>query len=143
MTRILFVCLGNICRSPAAHGIVRALAPNLDLDSAGTSDWHAGDAPYGPMQTAAAARDYDLSDLRARPFIAADFDRFDLIIAMDDSNLRDINALRPVGNTTPVTLLTDYQNGPADHVPDPYYTRDFDGCLDLIETCATGLIATL
>lgn len=142
--RILFVCLGNICRSPAAEGVFRARAPQFETDSAGTSGWHIGDPPYGPMQEAARARGLDISDLRARQFTAADFDRFDLIIGMDAKNISDIEALRPYGNETPVRLLTDFapQAG-ADHVPDPYYTRDFDGALDLIEETVAGLNAHL
>ncbi len=138
--RILFVCLGNICRSPAAEGAFRARAPHHATDSAGTSGWHIGDPPYGPMQDAARARGLNLGDLRARKFITADFDRFDLIIGMDDNNIADIEALRPPGNKTPVRLLTDFapETG-ADHVPDPYYTRDFDDALDLIETAVNGL----
>lgn len=143
-TRILFVCLGNICRSPAAEGVFRALVPEARTDSAGTSGWHIGDPPYGPMQEAARARGLDISDLRARQFEAADFDRFDLIVAMDSKNLRAIEALRPAGCATRVALFTDYApEAQADHVPDPYYTRDFDGALDLIETCARGLAARL
>ncbi|MDT8326297.1 MAG: low molecular weight protein-tyrosine-phosphatase [Roseovarius sp.] len=141
---ILFVCLGNICRSPAAEGVFRALAPNVHTDSAGTGGWHVGEPPYGAMQDAARARGVDLSDLRARQFRADDFTRFDLIIAMDGQNLRDIEALRPDGNTTPLRLFTDYApDAGMDHVPDPYYTRDFDGTLDLIEAAARGLLATL
>lgn len=142
--RILFVCLGNICRSPAAEGAVRARLPELSLDSCGTGGWHVGEVPYGPMQQAAARRGYDLSDLRARQFAVADFDRFDLILCMDGANLRDVEALRPAGAETPVQLFTDYapEQG-ADAVPDPYYTRDFDGALDLIEACAVGLEAAL
>ncbi|MCM2561499.1 low molecular weight phosphotyrosine protein phosphatase [Lutimaribacter sp. EGI FJ00015] len=138
--RILFVCLGNICRSPSAHAVTRALAPDWQIDSAGTSDWHVGEPPYAPMQQAARARGLEMADLRARQFTVQDFDAFDMIVAMDDSNLARIEALRPAGNTTPVRLLTEFGDGAADHVPDPYYTRDFDGCLDLIETCARGLI---
>ena len=141
---ILFVCLGNICRSPAAEGVFRALAPNVHTDSAGTGGWHVGEPPYGAMQKAAQARGIDLSDLRARQFRADDFTRFDLIIAMDAQNLRDIEALRPKGNATPVRLFTDYAPGEGiDQVTDPYYTRDFDGTLDLIEQAAHGLCATL
>ncbi|MDK3017526.1 low molecular weight protein-tyrosine-phosphatase [Pseudodonghicola flavimaris] len=143
-TRILFVCLGNICRSPAAEGAARALLPELEIDSAGTSDWHVGEPPYGPMQAAALRRGIDLSRLRARQFGPQDFRRFDLILAMDGQNLADIEALRPAGSRTPVRLFTDYapQTG-ADHVPDPYYTRDFDGALDLIGAAAEGLRRTL
>lgn len=143
-SRILAVCLGNICRSPAAEGVLRALRPDLAIDSAGTSGWHIGEPPYGPMIAAARARGYDISGLRARQFTAADFDRFDLILAMDERNRADIEALRPSGNATPVRLFTDHapESG-ADHVPDPYYTRDFDGALSLIEACAKGLCARL
>ncbi|WP_270727083.1 low molecular weight protein-tyrosine-phosphatase [Shimia sp. Alg240-R146] len=138
--KILFVCLGNICRSPAAEGVFRAIAPEVDTDSAGTGGWHVGEPPYGPMQTAAQARGVDLSDLRARQFSAEDFTRFDLIIGMDDANIAEIERLRPRGNQTPVRLFTDYapQSG-ASAVPDPYYTRDFEGTLTLIEECAKGL----
>lgn len=143
-TRILFVCLGNICRSPAAEGVFRALCPEAETGSAGTSSWHVGEPPYGPMQAAARARGLDISDLRARQFRRDDFAAFDLIVAMDASNLEAIEALRPAGNGTPVRLFTDYapETG-ADHVPDPYYTGDFDGCLDLIEAAARGLKAAL
>ncbi|MBO9406477.1 low molecular weight phosphotyrosine protein phosphatase [Shimia sp. R9_1] len=141
--KILFVCLGNICRSPTAEGVFRSFAPEVDADSAGTGGWHVGEPPYGPMQTAAKARGYDLSDLRARQFDVADFSRFDLIIAMDGDNLANIERLRPAGNETPVRLFTDYEDSGADAVPDPYYTRDFDGALDLIETCARGLVTAL
>ncbi|WP_323766727.1 low molecular weight protein-tyrosine-phosphatase [Marinovum sp.] len=144
-TRILFVCLGNICRSPAAEGVVRELAgdlasdPGLQLDSAGTGDWHIGHPPHPPMQAAARRRGYDLSRQRARQLAAADFDAFDLIVAMDAENLRNIEALRG-GSDTPVRLFTDYAEGPEDHVPDPYFTGDYDGALALIERCARGLL---
>ena len=143
-TRILFVCLGNICRSPAAEGVFRALAPDVETDSAGTSNWHVGEPPYGPMHAAARARGIEIADLRARQFAVADFDRFDLILGMDADNLIEIESLRPTGNATPVRLFTDYtpESG-ADHVPDPYYTRDFDGALDLIEQAARGLLRDL
>lgn len=138
--KILFVCLGNICRSPAAEGVFRHLCPEAETDSAGTGGWHVGEPPYGPMQQAARARGYDLSDLRARQFRQGDFDRFDLIIVMDAGNQREVEALRPAGNDTPVRLFTDYAAGSgADHVPDPYYTRDFAGVLDLIEQASQGL----
>lgn len=139
--RVLFICLGNICRSPAAEGVFRVMAGDSHrIDSAGTGDWHLGEPPYGPMRQAAQVRGIDLSDLRARQFERADFDRFDLILAMDDQNLADIEHLRPTGNATPVRLFTDYAPATGlSEVPDPYYTRDFDGALDLIEACAAGL----
>ncbi|MDR9393345.1 low molecular weight protein-tyrosine-phosphatase [Roseovarius sp. SYSU LYC5161] len=143
-TRILFVCLGNICRSPAAEGVFRNLAPMVTTDSAGTGDWHVGDPPFGPMQQATRARGHDISDLRGRQITVQDFDRFDLIVAMDVGNRRDIEAMRPQGNTTPVRLLTHFApHRQTDDVPDPYYTRDFDGVLDLIEDAVRGLAATL
>lgn len=135
--RIVLVCLGNICRSPAAEGILRHLAPELTLDSAGTGGWHVGDAPYGKMQKAAAQRGIDLSMLRARQFTAADFDDFDLIIAMDRQNQSDIEKLRPVGHQTPVRRMA------TQDVPDPYYTRDFDGTLDIITDAAKRLLADI
>ncbi len=96
------------------------------------------------MQKAALARGIRLDDLRARQFVAADFNQFDLIIGMDADNIADIEALRPAGNQTPVRLLTDFApHSGADHVPDPYYTRDFDGSLDLIEIAVEGLDAHL
>ncbi|WP_424944760.1 low molecular weight protein-tyrosine-phosphatase [Aliiroseovarius crassostreae] len=147
---VLFVCLGNICRSPSAEGVFRTiaadLAPDLDLmiDSAGTSDWHVGDAPYAPMQQAARTRGHDLSSLRARQFQAEDFDRFDLIIGMDRDNLANMERLRPAGDQTPLRVFTDFapETG-MDHVPDPYYTRDFDQTLDLVEAASRGLVRYL
>lgn len=139
-SRILFVCLGNICRSPAAEGVFRTLMPEAETDSCGTANYHIGNPPYGDMQRVAGARGYDFSDLRARQLSAGDFDRFDLIIAMDAQNVADIEAVRPEGNATPVHLFTDYapESG-MDHVPDPYYTRDYEGALTLIEAAARGL----
>lgn len=84
-----------------------------------------------------------MSDLRARQFNANDFNNFDVIIAMDAENAEDIERLRPDGSYTPVVLFTDHIGQDGTAVPDPYYTRDFDGCLDLIEACADGLIAGL
>ena len=136
--KVLFVCLGNICRSPSAEGVFRAIS-QAETDSAGTGGWHVGSPPYGPMLEAAARRGYDFSDLRARQFRVRDFEDFDLIIGMDANNMRDIEALRPEGNDTPVRLFTEYGDTDMIEVPDPYYTRDFNGALDLIEICAEGL----
>lgn len=141
-TRVLFVCLGNICRSPTAEAVFRGLRSDLVTDSAGTAGYHVGEPPYGPMQDAARERGIGMSDLRARQFGAADFSRFDLILGMDAENLGNIEALRPKGAETLVRLLTDYGSG-ADAVPDPYYTRDFEGALDIIEAAAQGLARAL
>ncbi len=143
--RVLCVCLGNICRSPTAEVVLRELSGNrLVVDSAGTACWQKGNAPYGPAIAAAAMRGYDLSSLKARQFDAEDFQRFDLILAMDTENQDDIEALRPKGNKTPVRLLLEYapQTGVRD-VPDPYFTRDFEQALDLIEAGASGAISSL
>lgn len=142
MTRILFVCLGNICRSPAAEGVTRALAAarglELALDSAGTGDWHVGNPPHPPMIAAARARGYDLAPLRARQIVAPDFARFDLILGMDRANLTAIERLRPAGSATPVRLFL----GEAE-VPDPYFDGRFDEALDLVEQGAARLLDQL
>ncbi|MCE5973741.1 low molecular weight phosphotyrosine protein phosphatase [Sinirhodobacter sp. WL0062] len=144
--RILFLCLGNICRSPAAEGVFREMAARAGLeaeaDSAGTSDWHLGEPPYGPMLAAAQARGYELSSLRARQLTRDDFERFDLILAMDAKNLAKAETIRPAAARADLRLFLDAKTGTQD-VPDPYYTRDFDGCLDLIEDGARRLIAAL
>lgn len=146
--RVLFVCLGNICRSPAAEGVFRDMARtaglDVETDSAGTSNWHTGAPPYEPMRRTAAQRGYDLSDLRARQFNVRDFQDFDLIVGMDDENMADIERLRPQGATAEARRMTDFapQAG-AGHVPDPYYTGDYDGALDLVEECARGLVKAL
>ena len=144
MKKLLFVCLGNICRSPAAEGGARA-AGFSGADSAGTGGWHVGEAPYEPMQVVAKKRQIDLSDLRARQFSPADFERFDLIVAMDSENLNNIERCRPKGNATPVHKLLEFAAAETSvsDVPDPYYTRDFDGCLDLIELGIKGLQRSL
>ncbi|MCA0042839.1 low molecular weight protein-tyrosine-phosphatase [Celeribacter litoreus] len=152
MQKILFVCLGNICRSPSAEAVFAAKAAtagkSVMVDSAGTGDWHVGEPPYPPMQDAARARGYDMSDLRARQIKVDDFKGFDLIVAMDGNNLRDVERLRPKagkpGSDTPVTMMMQYapQTGEKS-VPDPYYTRDFDETLDLIEAASDGLLAAL
>lgn len=140
ISQILFVCLGNICRSPAAEGLFRALEPSVGCDSAGTASYHVGEPPYGAMRQALARRNVDVSALRARQFSAVDFRDFGLILAMDTNNLSAIEALRPQGNQVLVCLFTDFApEAGLDHVPDPYYTRDFEGCLDLLEQAAAGL----
>lgn len=148
MKRILFVCLGNICRSPAAEAVFARRAAeaglNLVVDSAGTGNWHAGEPPYPPMIRAAAARGYDLTGLRARQVRPLDFGNFDLILAMDRSNLVALDRVRPRGNATAVALLLDGVPDVAlTEVPDPYFTRDFDQTLDLIEAAADARLAVL
>lgn len=115
---------------------MRAKAPHLHLESAGTASYHIGKPPYGPMQQAASVAGYDLSRLRARQFKPRDFNAFDLIVAMDAENLEEIEAQRPPATQTPVILMR--EDGQA--VPDPYYTRDFTGALTIIEDAADALI---
>jgi protein-tyrosine phosphatase len=148
--RILFFCMGNICRSPTAEGVMRAklAAAGLDVevDSAGTHGYHLGAPPDARSQQHAGQRGYDLSALRARQLIAEDFSRFDLVLAMDADNLADAARLCPPGQRQRLKLLMDYapHTGKA-HVPDPYYggAAGFDEVLDLVEAACDGLVASL
>jgi protein-tyrosine phosphatase len=144
---VLFVCLGNICRSPTAEGVARALAEGRGLpvavDSAGTGAWHVGEPPDRRMQAAARAAGYDLSHQRARQVTQADFSRFDLIVAMDRDNRRDVEALRPADNSTPVRLMLEFGTSGRSDVPDPYYEGGFDAVVGLIEEAAGGLLDSL
>ncbi|MEM9901506.1 MAG: low molecular weight protein-tyrosine-phosphatase [Pseudomonadota bacterium] len=145
--RLLFVCLGNICRSPTAEGIARAKAAavglTVEVDSAGTSDWHIGAPPDTRMQAAAAAAGYDLSPLRARQFTPADFAGFNVIYAMDRKNLAAIESQRPAGAETPVRLFRSADPKGGTDVPDPYYEGGFDGVVDLIERTLDRILADL
>lgn len=150
--RILFVCLGNICRSPTVEGVVRAIAareaPELDLevDSAGTGDYHIGAAPDPRTLAAAKTRGYDLTNLRARQVTAADFERFDLLLAMDEQNFANLQRLAPRAHAHKVGLFLDYARATGrPDVPDPYFGEagHFDEVLDLAESGARGLIAAL
>jgi protein-tyrosine phosphatase len=140
--------LGNICRSPTAEGVFRGLAAKAGLDvvtdGAGTGAWHIGNPPDRRAQTEAARRGYDLSDLRARQVTTSDFESFDLIVAMDRSNLANLQALRPGGSSAPVQLFLDYAPDQSlREVPDPYYEDNFSEVFDLVETASRGLIAEL
>ncbi len=145
--RILVVCLGNICRSPTAEAVLRRKAEaaglDLEIDSAGTGDWHRGEPPHPPMVAAAGRAGYDLTGLRARQIGAADFGRFDLILAADEDNLADIERLRPDGDATPVRLFATHAGDGSRSIPDPYYTKDFAAALEQIERAADGLLAQL
>jgi protein-tyrosine phosphatase len=123
---ILFVCLGNICRSPMAEGAARAAfaAAGLavELDSAGTGDWHIGRAPDPRAQATALAHGVDISGLAARQIAEEDFERFDLILAADHENLADLHAIAPPGGKARVALMLDMVPGRAgEAVADPYY----------------------
>ena len=145
---VLFVCLGNICRSPTAECIFREKAKisKLDIfcDSAGTASWHVGSFPYGPMQLAAKDRGFDISKLRARQIKIADFNEFDLLVVMDQENRSNLQNLFPE-QSDKVHFLNDYllEDLEYDYVPDPYYTRNFHQALDIIETSVNGLVETL
>lgn len=149
---VLFVCLGNICRSPTAEGVFRArlrsspLASRVRVDSAGTGGWHVGKVPDARACAAALKRGYDLSALRARQVTADDFHRFDYLLAMDADNLAALHAMAPAGLRVRASLLLDLL--PASsvrEVPDPYYGGDagFERVLDLLETASDALLARL
>jgi protein-tyrosine phosphatase len=150
--KVLFVCLGNICRSPTAEGVFRQLlrqeAPELEVevDSAGTADYHIGQPPDLRSQRAAMRRGIDLGGLRARQVTPADFARFDLILAMDRANLRELEAMRPQNSRAPVRLFLEYapELGQPE-VPDPYYgnASGFEEVLDLSDAASRGLLADL
>jgi protein-tyrosine phosphatase len=150
--KVLFVCLGNICRSPTAEGVFRHLlaqeAPELrvEIDSAGTAGYHIGHPPDLRSQRAAHARGIDLSGLRARQVAAEDFLRFDLILAMDRDNLEELEAMRPAESRARVQLFLEYapELGRTE-VPDPYYgdARGFEEVLNLSAAASRGLIAAL
>ncbi|ERI51550.1 phosphotyrosine protein phosphatase [Pseudomonas sp. EGD-AK9] len=149
--KVLFVCLGNICRSPTAEGVLRhklraaGLEDRVQVDSAGTGDWHVGKAPDSRTRIAAQRRGYDLSALRARQVEAADFQRFDLILAMDQSNLRNLQALRPAGAQADLDLYLRRYELALDEVPDPYYGGEdgFERVLDLIEQASEALLTEI
>ncbi len=145
-TRVLFVCLGNICRSSMAEGVLRHYADpdEVVVDSAGTSDWHIGKPPDPRAIVEAARHGVDLRAQRARQFTTSDFDQFELILAMDKKNVRKIEALRPEINQTPVRLFMEYA-GPDQpkEVPDPWYEDNFDVVYGMIEEATTGLLRTL
>ena len=146
--RVLFVCLGNICRSPTAEGVFRrllderCLAERVEVDSCGIGPWHVGKAPDPRAREAATRRGVDLSALRARQLADDDFDRFDMLLAMDHDNLAAIEARRPPQCQVPARLFLGYAGHPDRAVPDPYYGGDqgFDEVLDLIEAASRGLL---
>jgi protein-tyrosine phosphatase len=149
---VLFVCMGNICRSPTAHGVLRHKVKELGLehlitvDSAGTHNYHPNSPPDARSQQHAAKRGYDLSDLRARQIKAADFATFDLILVMDRDNLELVQERCPANYLDNVKRLTEFcMKSESDEVPDPYYggASGFDHVLDLVEDACDGLLRHL
>ncbi len=149
MIKVLFVCMGNICRSPTAEGVFRhkveaaGLSNQIIIDSAGTHAYHVGNPPDQRSQTAALKRGFNLSRQRARKVTAADFEEFDYVLAMDQANLDDLRSICPLHLQERVQLFLDYTNSPSTReVPDPYYGRGdgFETVLDLVETAAEDLL---
>lgn len=150
MTKVLFVCMGNICRSPTAEAVLRRLAAQrgleLEIDSAGTHGYHVGESPDARTQRAAAERSYDLSSLVARKVAPEDLDYFDYVLAMDRSNLDALRKLCPANRLPKLKLFMSYaRQFDDDEVPDPYYglAHDFDLVLDMIEDAAEGLLDSI
>ncbi len=147
MTRILFVCLGNICRSPAAEGVLRAKAADRGIkvyvESAGVGEWHVGDPPDARMIRAAGRRGYRLDHLRARQVAFDDFYMFDYLLAMDLGNQTDLLAMAPPNRECDIRLFLDFATDVSEReTPDPYYGGDvgFERVLDLIEAGAEGYL---
>jgi len=148
VVKVLFVCLGNICRSPTAEAVFTRLVKETGLeervliDSAGTGDWHVGHPPDVRATRAAAERGYDLTALRARQVGREDFAKFDYVLAMDDENLRELKRLAPPEHAHKLRLFTEFSSKGAGAVPDPYAggPQDFELVLDLVEESARGLL---
>ena len=146
--RVLFVCLGNICRSPTAEIIFQHLVDKenlghrIHIDSAGTGDWHIGKAPDSRARKAALARGYDMDHLRGRQVQSGDFREFDYVLAMDRENLANLQRIKPADFEGHLGLFLPFGNQGYDEVPDPYYGGDegFRRVLDLIESAASGLL---
>jgi protein-tyrosine phosphatase len=149
MVKVLFVCMGNICRSPTAHGVFlkmledQSLAHLVEVDSAGTHAYHIGKAPDERSRSAALRRGVDLSPLRARQVEPADFQSFDYVLAMDDDNLQHLEMICPLGQRGKLRLFMEFApQMKKREVPDPYYggSSGFEQVLDLVEAAAEGLL---
>jgi protein-tyrosine phosphatase len=150
-TRVLFVCMGNICRSPTAEGVFRyyaeqaGLADRLEIDSAGTHAYHVGEPADRRARAAAERRGMSLDGIRARRVSAQDYQRFDYIIAMDEDNLARLRDEAPDGHDARLHLFLEFAAGSETEVPDPYYggAAGFERVLDLVEDASRGLLETL
>jgi len=149
LVKVLFVCLGNICRSPTAEGVFRAIVADaglteaISVDSAGTSGWHIGDPPDERGQRAALTRGYDLSAQRARKVSDRDFETFDYIVGMDSRNYADLSSMAPADARDKVSLFLSFAPETGEReIPDPYYggPDGFDQVLDLVEAASRGLL---
>jgi len=150
--RILFVCMGNICRSPTAQGVFQRLLEQtglireIEIDSAGTHAYHVGKAPDPRAQTVALRRGIDLSPFRARRVAPGDFEKYDYILAMDQENLSELRAMCPPQYINKLSLFLEYAPELVERdVPDPYYggARGFEQVLDLVEIASEGLLRHL
>ena len=150
--KVLFVCMGNICRSPTAQGVfeklveVQELEHAVHIDSAGTHAYHVGEQPDMRASQAAARRGIDMSSQRARRVTEADFEEFDLVLAMDHANYEDLNAVCPAGQEDKLRLFLDFAPDLTEReVPDPYCggPGGFERVLDLVEQAAAGLLADI
>lgn len=152
MVRVLFVCLGNICRSPTAEGVFRhvveraGLLDQIEIDSAGTHAYHIGDPPDARSQEAARRRGIELGGLRGRKATPEDIERFDYILAMDEENLSNLRAICPAGLDEKIRLFLEFApNRPEREVPDPYFGGEsgFERVLDMIDEASHGLLKHL
>lgn len=150
--KVLFVCMGNICRSPTAEGVFTHLVQasglhgQIHIDSAGTHSYHVGAAPDNRAQAAAKGRGYDLSGLRGRQVVVKDFAEFDYVLAMDHDNMANLKRLCPDAHLDKVRLFLSFSSRfPGQEVPDPYYggPRGFEHVLDMTEDAAKGLLAEI
>lgn len=149
--RILFVCLGNICRSPTAEGVFRklvedaGLTKDFEIDSAGTGNWHVGQAPDARAQAACRKAGLDISTHRARQVKPEDFERFDKILACDAANRADLLRMAPKGSKAEISLLMPYAQTGENEVPDPweYGPEAFDETLSRCQAACRGLLKSL